>query len=538
MIAPHDPSNRGQAGSWTWRVTSLSVVGISLLLGAEIQSKVLLGPDVGWLIRSVRLMLAGHRFGVDIFEPNLPVTWYLCLPAAWGIELFGLTEVDAIRLWIWILAGTSLLVAWACLNHSTDRSYRLLAELSAAAIAVCILVGPSFGQREHLAFLLSLSYLFVVRLRSSGVAVDSRLAIFAGVLGGLAFSIKPIFLAVPLAVELSMLALWRRDWKLFRPETVAIAIAGSFSFLGTMALAPDYLKTVVPAAYATYWAYDNPLDQVLANYPVAMAVFAGWAAVLLADYRIARSSLTWIAAFGAWTASYFFQRRGFDYHGYPATACAFVISIAMLAILAGKAIGAADRSLSEEKIRLAKLKAAGVAALLLITSQSLASETRLWFRGTQENWPLSRYFARKAVLEYLESQGIGVGMSVFSFSSNPSPAYPILNYLGADGTGPDVAQFLLPAWLRREEVRDAGRREAIEAAMLIQRQHVSRALITEKPDIILVNRWSHSASATGNRMKRVDYFAIFGEDPAVAAALARYSKFAELEGVEVYRRND
>jgi hypothetical protein len=410
--------------------------------------------------------------------------------------------------------------------------------LSAAAVAACILVGPSFGQREHLAFVLSLSYLFVVQLRSSGLAVDSRLAIVTGVLAGLAFSIKPVFLVVPLAVELSMLTLWRRHWRLLRPETVAIGIAGCVSFLGTMALAPDYLRSVVPAAYATYWAYDNPLSRVLASYPVTMAVFVGWVAVLLADYRIAQSFITWFAAFGAWTASYFFQRRGFDYHGHPATACAFVISMGMLAILAGKALGTADRSLAEGKIRLARLKAAGAAALLLITSQSLASDTRLWFRSTQEDWPLSRYAARKVMLTFLRSQGVGVGTSVFSFSSNPSPAYPLLNYLGADGAGPDVAQFLLPAWLRREEVRSARRREAIEAAMTIQRQHVSRTLLAEKPDIILVNKWSSSAGPAGNRMKRVDYFAIFGEDPAVATEFERYRKFADLEGIEVYRRND
>ena len=123
MIAPHDPSNRDQAGSWTWRIASLSIIGISLLLGAQIQNKVLLEPDVGWLIRSVRLMLDGQRFGIDIFEPNLPVVWYLCMPAALGVEWLGMTEVNAIRLWIWFLAGTSLLVAWACLNHSADRDH-------------------------------------------------------------------------------------------------------------------------------------------------------------------------------------------------------------------------------------------------------------------------------------------------------------------------------------------------------------------------------------------------------------------------------
>ena len=60
----------------------------------------------------------------------------------------------------------------------------------------------------------------------------------------------------------------------------------------------------------------------------------------------------------------------------------------------------------------------------------------------------------------------------------------------------------------------------------------------EEPDIIVVNKWSNSASPAGNRIKRADYFAIFGEDPAVAAALGRYRKTAELEGIEVYRRNE
>lgn len=537
-MAPQVPSNCEQAGPRAWHIASLSAIAIPLLLGAHIQSKVLLGPDVGWLIRSVRLMSAGHRFGVDIFEPNLPAMWYLCMPAAWGVELFGLMEVDAIRIWIWILTCASLLVVWACLKHSADRSYRLLAELLAAAVAVCILVGPSFGQREHLAFVLSLSYLFVVQLRSRGEVVDSRLAMVTGALGGLAFSIKPVFLVIPLVVEFSMLAFWRRHWRLVRPETVAIGIAGCVSFFGTMALAPDYLKSVVPALYATYWAYDNPIGRVLANYPVSMAVFVGWAAVLLADYRIARSLITWFAAFGAWTASYFFQRRGFDYHGHPATACAFVISLGMLAILAGRVLCTAGRPVAEAKIRSAKLKAVGAAALLMITAQFFASDTRLWFRSTQENWPLSTHTARKVMLASLRTQGVGVGTTVFTFSTNPSPAYPMLNYLGADGAGPDVAQFLLPAWLRREEVRDARRREAIEAAMMIQRRHVSRTLLVEKPDIILVNRWSRSASPAGMRLRRVDYFAIFGEDPAVATELARYRKLAELEGIDVYRRYD
>jgi len=517
-------------------MASFLIIAVAITFGAWIQDAVLLGSDLGWLMRSVRLMSEGQRFGVDIFEANLPVTWYLCLPAAWAVDIFGLSEVTAIRLWIWIVAGVSLLVARACNLQAGDRSYRTLAELAAAAVAACILVGPSFGQREHLALLLSLPYLFVVRLLSSDTPTGSRHAIAAGVLAGVAFSIKPIFVMIPLAVELALLGLRRRQWKWIRLETLSLAIAGLASAGGALMLAPDYLREVVAVTYATYWAYDSPVGAMLAAYPVATIAFVGWTAALLADRRIARASLVWFAAFAAWTASYFIQHRGFDYHGYPALACAFVLSAGAFAILAGRLREAAVRVPDAARIGPLRLKLIAGAAMLLVTMYALVSDTRLWFRSTQENWQLSRSAARKEVVALLDTLGIGRGQSVFAFSTNPFPAFPSLNYLGADWVGPDMAQFLLPAWLRRDEARDAAHRAAIDAAMAIQREHVRRALVDGDPDVILMNRWSRGASPHAAGMKRIDYFAIFGADPAVAAALDRYRKVAELRGTEVYVR--
>lgn len=519
-----------------WRMASILAIAVAIGWGAWIQNAVLLGSDLGWLMRSVRLMSEGQRFGVEIFEANLPVTWYLCRPAAWALDAFGLSEVTAIRLWIWFVAGVSLLTARACILRARAGSPQALVELAAVAVAACILVGPSFGQREHLAFLLSLPYLFVVRLLSSGRPTGGGCAIAAGVLAGAAFSIKPVFVAVPIAVELAQFAIRCRQWRLIRRETLAIAITGLVCAGGAILLAPEYLRQVVPPTYATYWAYDNAPGNLLDLYPVAAIVFVSWLAALLLDPRIARALLVWFAAFSAWTITYFIQHRGFDYHGFPALACAWTLSAGVLAILAGRLREATAPLPANRHVEPMRLKIIGATAMQLIALFTFASDLRLWFRSAQEGWQMSRTTVRKEVVAYLGSLGIGPGQSVFSFSTNPFPAFPSLNYLGADWVGPDVAQFLLPAWLRREEARDAPHRDAIDAAMAVQRAHVRRALVDGDPDVILVNRWSRGASPYGAGMKRVDYFAIFGTDPAVAAALERYRKVGEMRGTEVYQR--
>jgi hypothetical protein len=530
--------NHGGVDPAVWHIVGLTAIVLSLVYGAYLQSEVLLGSDVGWLIRSVGLMFDGQRFGADIFELNFPVMWYLCMPAAWGIEYLGLTEVSAIRLWVWVMAAASLLLTHVYITPASERSWRLLAEFSAVAFAVCVLVGPSFGQREHLAFMLSLPYVFVVRLRSIGSDMALRRVIVAGALAGIAISIKPFFLVVPLVIELSMLVAERRMWKLVRHETLAIAIAGALSVCCAMVLAPEYLNQVVPVAYATYWAYDNAWDRVLEGYPIGWGIFLAWFVVLLLDWRIARSSIVWFAAFLGWTASYFFQRKGFDYHGYPAMACAFALSIGLFAMLAFRLQEIAAELPIAGRFRWEGPIVAGVAMFMFMASKSLTSDTYYWFRAsTEEDWPLSRAVARKELISLLDTLGMGPEDSVFVLSTHPFPAFPTLNYLGAKWVGPDMAQFPLPAWFRKNEVGDEKRRQAIDVAMAVQRQHVRRAVLEGSPDYILLNKRSSSASPKGTGVRRIDYFAIFGTDPELANAFARYGMIGELRDVQIYLRN-
>ena len=519
------------------RAATLAAVAISLTAGVLIQEQVLLSSDVGWLIRSVRLMLEGQRFGVELFEPNLPVMWFLCLPAALAVEYLGIPEVTAIRAWIWTLAGLSLLVARACVLNSPERDHRFAAEFSAASLAACVLIEGSFGQREHLAFLLSLPYLFVVRLRYAEVQIPRVLAGLAGAMAGLAFSIKPVFVLVPATVELAIWIARCRRWRLLRVETIALAVAGIVAVALCIALAPDYLREVVPVTYATYWAYDVPTSWLFRDYPVAWSLFLGWAVAIVVNRELARSSLPWFAVFCAWTATYFIQGRAFDYHGFPALASALVLSIGAFASLVASLREKVTGRWTEWIGRPPLLKTVLAAAVVAFTVIPVLTGTHVWYRAqTEPDWALSRTVSRTELMNLLRSLGVTEKSSILSFSMHPYPAFPTVNYLHAKWVGPDMAQFLLPAWLRRHEITDAARLAAIDVAMAVQRHHVRTAMLEGTPDFILVNALSRLSSEEGAGLKRINFFQIFGSDPALSKAFSRYDKVGDLRGVQIYAR--
>ena len=524
---------------WPWLAgAALSVAFGALLFGAYLQSHVLLSSDVGWLIRSVRLMADGERFGSDLFELNLPVAWFLCLPAAFLVSHLQLDEVTAIRCWIWMLTAVALLATWACMLATSAPRRRWQLEFVSAAIVACVLAASSFGQREHIALVLSLPYMFLAHIRLTGAQVRPAVAVAGGIISGAAFSIKPLFVLIPVVIELASLASRRREWRLFRPETIAMPAVGICCVAAILLWTPDYVSQVIPVAFATYWAYDLPFPRLLSTFPVTYLAPIAWLAALAADSRLSRDFVVWLSGFCAWTIVYVVQARGFDYHGYPAVACAIVLGIGLIASFAVRLSGLLAAAPATPLNRRNVWKLAGSLALLAWATTPLITDARYWFRSaTEEGWVFSRSQAREDVIEMVRSLGIGPGNTVLAFSTHPFPAFPTVNYLGAEWVGPDMAYFSLPAWIRRHEIDDPERRMAVDEAMAVQRRHVRRALLEDKPDYLLVNmNFSRSIGSQGLAVHRLNYFEIFGSDPEVAEALAQYRKLASRWQIHVYVR--
>ena len=212
-----------------WWVISLTAFACLLILAAGVsyQSQVHVNHDVAWIAHSAAAwLLDGRRFGADILDANPPLAWFLMLPAALAARWKLVSEIVAIQAWTWLLTIAGLALSAAVLVPMT----RLLGRIQVICLLVigvavsAILPIGNFGQRDVLAFILILPYLFSMMGRAGGLPATGRaLPMLIGLAAGFGICLKPFLIVVPLLIELLHLVLARNFRDLIRTETLAMA---------------------------------------------------------------------------------------------------------------------------------------------------------------------------------------------------------------------------------------------------------------------------------------------------------------------------
>ncbi len=136
------------------------------------------------------------------------------------------------------------------------------------AVSAILPIG-NFGQRDVLAFILILPYLFSMMGRAGGLPATGRaLPMLIGLAAGFGICLKPFLIVVPLLIELLHLVLARNFRDLIRTETLAMA-ATMLLYAGAILLfARDYLSSRCPIV-AVYSAYDDTGYLIREHFKVA-----------------------------------------------------------------------------------------------------------------------------------------------------------------------------------------------------------------------------------------------------------------------------
>jgi hypothetical protein len=513
--------------AWDW--SSIAACALMIAAGAALQSRVHLNHDVAWILHGARWMLEGGRFGHEIIDVNPPLIWFVSLPAAWLVNTGFCTEPMALRLYVWALCIASLLLCRRLLRPMAAQGEAAEAAslLMGAAFAMAMLPGAVFGQREHLAFILGMPYCLLAAVRLGGSAMSSRaLPVFCGLLAGVAFGFKPWFLAVPLLLELALLARTRRLGGVCRPETMALAATLLAYLLAVVVYSPEYLTAVVPLGVATYWAYDGSLPGWIHWRTPALAAFVAFAFLAVAR-RFPAHAVALAASFAGFSFSHWAQHKGFAYHAYPALACAVTL-LAYATVLAARALFAVRWAIG------AWVKAA-MATCAVIVACNFA---RLWFLPVLD-W--SRvYDMHEGMVGNYRSQliarinaSVPAGGHVYAFSTHPFPAFPTMSYTAAEWGSPMVGQFVVPAWLMRDQVHDPRAKAALEHAVQMQREQVFRDFEREAPAMVLV---ATGRSRLGMHGQDFDDLAFYTADPRFAAIWHRYSESEPIGSLRVFMR--
>lgn len=491
----------------------LALVGLAAFW---LQSRTFINHDVAWVIWGTREMLRGATFGRDIIEPNPPLAWYLSMPPVWLAERLGFSLSGAFRIWVALLAVLSLASCHALARtrlrgFTVEQTWLLTLLLAAYLLVFCY---RDFGQREHLALILVLPYLFLAAARLQGAEIDRLAALGVGVCAGLGLALKPHFLAVPLLVELLGIVRSRRLGFVFRAETVGIAAAIGLYAILVLMFARAYLVEVIPLAREIYWSFANPLEVLIVRnaLPLAALAFIGAAAA-----RHDRSGLptVLVAAALGFVVSYLVQAKGYTYHAYPF-------------IAAGALAAAALRFQLGSSARMAPALAASAGLILLVGTSVL--RTSYWW---QEHQPGGREAElTRALIETVE--GEAAGARFLAISTHPFPGFPIALEANVEWASRTNSQWFLPAV---SDLRE-GRRSA-DAAMLSFAEEHARAFVmhdlAQRPDVVLIDaRPVRHAIGTS----RFDFLSFYLEDPAFGSAWRAYSERPPVGSFRVFARDE
>ena len=477
--------------------------------------------DVGWYLHSAGAFLDGGRLYQDIFfEVNPPLALYLTLPPVMVARLTGLFAADLFILYVFALAGLSLLLARRLLRAVPDLPRHAARGLLLAALIVLLVIpARDFGQREHLMVALALPYLLLAALRALDGACERPQAALIGVLAGLGFALKPHFLLVPLALEIYLLLRARRLGACFRSETLALAATLLLYGLAILIFTPDYLTRVVPFALEVYnGAYRNPLSYVLFRQEMvllAIGLFLHLAARRGPAFK-ELADVFFIAATG-FILVFVVQMKGWNYQLYPA---ASMLLLGAATLLPG---GSAQGNATGHTTRRS--------ALIVLTAVLLASSLvgKALLRGGYEN----HYIADFA--PYVERHA--AGGSIYVFSTNVSAGFPLATYSRVGWSSRFSALWLIPGLERKRRAQAEGKAEANTAILREIERFAKDAVIEDftrrPPDLVLVDKRREKSYFGGTAFDYLDYFRV---DPRFREIWSDYTLAADLGTYRLYRR--
>ncbi|SEP97331.1 hypothetical protein SAMN05428969_1356 [Devosia sp. YR412] len=292
-------------------------IAATVLLAFIIQMVGGLNADASWLLTVSERMLAGQQLYVDIYELNPPMSAMLYVPIVVLAQAVGLAAEP-------ILVAAVLLSALLSVAFSTRvlRRAQLLSNTSEwwliSMVALSILPGSNFAEREHIAVILLLPLLAISALRSTGRAPQPFEILTAGLAAGLAMTIKPHF-ALPILLVASYSAIMGRSWRaIFNPEHVLSGLILVAYWLMVWIWFSSFFTTMLPIASSAYLADRAPILLLLFGPQVwlILLILAG----LLLLYRrqmLVPPNGQYLAAALGFFLVYLIQGKGFVYHLLP-----------------------------------------------------------------------------------------------------------------------------------------------------------------------------------------------------------------------------
>jgi hypothetical protein len=506
---------------------SVFVVVLAFLLGISLAAEFTsyARPDTGFLLDAAARVLDGARLYVDVVEINPPLIVALNMVVVLSARLLDISDILACRLgFTAVLLGALFLAGWQLRRLLPDDIVLRRVFVLLLTFVLFPLAGQDFGEREHVVLALLVPYLLLTTARRLGRDIAQVQALAIGLLAGFAFSLKPHFLLLWIAVEGYLRVSRRVTSRIPLPETLGIAAVLTSYGIALVILTPQYLELVrLLAGPYSRFLYD-PFFRLLVTGPgAALSFFALLSFAALRPH--ARHPELWQSlALGtaACLVAGAAQQKGLRYHFYPAFALATVM-LGVIAWDAGRPIGSRVRLLYRW------LSVSVLAATTIVTCMQNTAVAI----GAGRNPERERF---EELVRLVRARAVGENVYVMSYHIRS--AYPLINYSGARSASRFPQLWILAAEYLEALKSSRPLRYHEKGEMSPSERYLNQAVLDDlrehRPKLLLVLQ--HARDLPVNGLRRLDYVAYFGRDPGIAQIFRNYHLIADLGDYRLYER--
>jgi hypothetical protein len=476
------------------------ILAILSIFTLVIQLSGSLDPDVSWINFGAQRMLAGAKLYRDVIEVNPPMIYYLSMPPLWLAELTGGSANHLYLAWVLLLAALSSIASFNLFSPMGSTWTNGYFRLCVAHFAIStVLVGESFGQREHYLFMLLAPYVFLQIARLEVRRISPPLAALIGASAAVGLSLKPHYVWIVISLEALRLLVGGNGVRaLFRPETIAGLVTGACLVAALLLFHPEFVSVIIPLgtkAYLPFYREDARIIFALFGLLVALVCFYAW----IARQRGKTSAgSVLITAAAASSFVMLIQFRGFHYQ--------------MLLALFFLLLCSAYWGLAKPNHRYWWTTIAGVGTLICL----------ILF-----NSPLAYY------PPYPDGRQTPAGKSIAVFSTNIRDGFPWTSEQGLKWTSRFPSLWFLPYVAIVDlavQTHFPVEQSDVDLANGLRQQTVDD-LVANNPDVILIKTYPPEMDP-----RPPDYLVVLSKDPRFSNFFSNY-EFKNKQGdFEVYHR--
>ena len=487
-------------GSKVSTATNLAALVLGVLSLVAI-APAYLNHDAAWYLYFVQRWFDGASVYRDVVDTNPPlIIWLTALPAAVARGM-GWQATAAFKGFVFLIAAASVLVVRSLVRRVWPEREFLL--VTAVAFLILPFAKGDFGQREHLAVLLTMPYVMLSASRDE--RIPSAMRVLTGAAAGVGFAIKPHFLLAWIGIEWIMFA--RVKWRsMRRPEFVAAVSVFVAYAVAVLALVPQYLE-VAGQVRRVYGGLNSPIAVLMRLREVQLWIAALAVFLVVRWRREDRLPLAIFAVATGYLAAALIQFKGWGYQLYPAR----VYLVLFLAV--------AGAFLLSEVPALATLLRGGRRGLAVVFAAALiVAAGRYIAEAKRPATPDLVTLLMSAIAEQ------GGSLTVLSMRTIIYPAFPAVNYSGVTWGIRHNSLWFLPGFYSDQDRLAGGplQPHTLESMPALERMffdQIVEDLCRTPPQLLAIEQPAPVAPA-GRRS--LDLRAYYSQSPSAVKLLTAY----------------